>query len=72
MIEFEEQPPMTEAAKLISMARYLARNAVKERLRDCGIRPLEVEPSEIRRATDIYRMVRKAELIAEAKAILSR
>jgi N-dimethylarginine dimethylaminohydrolase len=43
---------MTEAAKLISMARYLARNAVKERLRDCGIRPIEVEPSEIRKATD--------------------
>jgi hypothetical protein len=63
---------MTEAAKLISMARYLARNAVKERLRDCGIRPIEVEPSEIRKATDIYLMVRRVELIEKAKAILSR
>jgi hypothetical protein len=54
------------------MARYLARNAVKERLRDCGIRPIEVEPSEIRKATDIYLMVRRVELIEKAKAILSR
>ncbi len=63
---------MTDAAKLMAMARYLARKAVKERLWAKGIRTLEVDPSEINRATDIYLMVHKVELIAEAKAILSR
>ncbi len=61
---------MTEGAKLITMARYLARRAVKEHLQANGIRPLEIEPSEINKATDAYLQVRKAELIAEAKPIL--
>jgi hypothetical protein len=60
---------MTEAAKLITMARYLARKAVKEHLQACGIR---LEPSELRRATDAYLEMRRTELIAEAKAILCR
>jgi hypothetical protein len=63
---------MTEAEKLMTMARYLARKAVIDRLRDRGIKPQMIEASELNRATDIYLMVRRAELIAEAKAILSR
>jgi hypothetical protein len=38
---------MTEAAKLITMARYLARKAIKDHLRDCGIKPQMIEASEI-------------------------
>jgi hypothetical protein len=60
---------MTEAAKLITMARYLARKRVKEHLQACGIK---LEASEINRAADAYLEFRRAELIAEAKAILSR
>jgi hypothetical protein len=73
MIEcwFMEQP-MTDAAKLITMARYLARRAVREHLQACGIKPQTIEASEITKATDAYLMARRAELIAEAKAILCR
>jgi hypothetical protein len=63
---------MTEQAKLITLAKWLARKRVKEHLQANGIRPLEFEPSEINRAVDALLEVRKAELIAEAKAILCR
>jgi hypothetical protein len=63
---------MTSEAKVMTMALCLARQAVKERLRDCGIRTIEVEPSELRKATDVYLEVRRAELIEEAKAMLCR
>jgi hypothetical protein len=63
---------MTEAAKLITMARYLARKRIKERLRDCGMRPQMFEALELRKVTDAYLEARKAEFIAEAKAILHR
>jgi hypothetical protein len=61
-----------EAARLITLARYLARRAVKERLQACGIKLQMIEASEISKATDAYLRVRKAELIAEAKLRLSR
>jgi hypothetical protein len=60
---------MTDVAKLMTLAKWLARKRVKERLQACGIR---LEPSELRRATDAYLEMRRAELIAEAKAILHR
>ncbi len=60
---------MTEAAKLITMARYLARKRIKEHLQACGIK---LQPAEINRAADAYLEFRKAELIEKAKAILSR
>lgn len=63
---------MTEAARLAGLARYLARKTVMDHLRNKGIRWLELEPSEIRRWTDVILMVRKAELIAKAQAILDR
>ena len=69
---FVEQPPMTTEARLITMARYLARKAIRDHLRANGIRTLELEPAELRRATDIYLEVRRAELIVEARAILCR
>jgi hypothetical protein len=63
---------MNEAGRLITMAKYLARQAVKQHLQDRGIKPLTVEHSEINRAMDAYLLARKAELIAEAKRILTR
>jgi uncharacterized protein (DUF934 family) len=59
---------MTEAAKLITLAKWLARKRVKERLQACGIK---LEPAD-NRAADAYLELRRTELIAEAKAILSR
>jgi hypothetical protein len=50
----------------------LARRAVREHLQACGIKPQTIEASEITKATDAYLMARRAELIAEAKAILFR
>jgi hypothetical protein len=60
---------MTEAAKLITLAKWLTCKRVKERLQACGIK---LEPAELNRAADAYLELRKAELIAEAKAMLSR
>jgi hypothetical protein len=61
---------MTEAAKLMTMARYLARKAIKAHLQANGMRPLMFEPAELTKAADALLEVRKAELVAEAKAIL--
>jgi len=63
---------MTEAAKLATLAHYLARKAVKEQLRARGFRPESFEPSVISVATRAYLQAHLVELIAEAKAILSR
>jgi hypothetical protein len=59
--------PMADAAKLMTMARYIARKRVKEHLQARGIKPQVIEPSEINKAADAYLQVRGAELIAEAK-----
>lgn len=63
---------MTEAFKLIALARYLAHNAVREHLRNRGIRLMEVDTAELRRATEALLEVRKAELITQAQAMLRR
>jgi hypothetical protein len=62
---------MTEAARLIVMARWLARKAIKDRLQARGIRPMMFETAEITKAADALLEVRKGELIAEAKLWLS-
>jgi hypothetical protein len=59
---------MTDAAKLITLARYLARKRIKEHLQARGIRPQIFEASEITKAANALLEVRKAELVAEAKA----
>jgi hypothetical protein len=63
---------MTEVAKLITLARYLARRKLKEALQANGIRPQTLEPSEMNRAIDALLIARRAELIAEAKAVLCK
>jgi N-dimethylarginine dimethylaminohydrolase len=67
---FVEPTLMTDAAKLITMARYLARKRIKEHLQARGIRPLEFEPAEITKATDALLECRRAELIREGKVRL--
>ena len=63
---------MTEAAKLITLARFIARRKVKEAMRANGIKPLEMEPSEINRAANVLLEYCRMELLAEARTMLSR
>jgi hypothetical protein len=56
---------------VMTMARYIARKRVKDELRARGLR-LQHFPADIQRAAQAYLEVRKAELIAEAKAILTQ
>jgi NAD(P)-dependent dehydrogenase (short-subunit alcohol dehydrogenase family) len=65
------KPPI-HPSKLITMARYLARKAVKDGLRANGLRPEYVEPATISRAAGAYLRVSKEELIEQAKAILTQ
>ena len=53
-----------------AIARWLARKAIKERLRRSGARMVDVEPADITRAANELLCSNGAELIAEAKAIL--
>jgi hypothetical protein len=57
-------------AKLITMASYLARKAVKDELRANGIGPEYIASAAISRAAGAYLPVSKEELIAKAKVIL--
>jgi hypothetical protein len=57
--------------RVMTMARYLARKRVKAELRARGLR-LEHFPCDIQRAAQAYLARRGAELIAEAKAILTQ
>jgi hypothetical protein len=58
----------TQAAMaLITMARWLARKKIKEKLRASGVRPDCIEPSEIAAATNVYFMKHRDELISEAQ-----
>jgi hypothetical protein len=55
--------------RVMTMARYLARNRVKDELRARGLR-LDHFPCDIQRMAQAYLACRGAELIEEAKAIL--
>ena len=59
-------------AQLMTMARYIARRKLKEHLQRNGIRPQTLEPQEINRLVDALLMARRAELIAEARALFCR
>jgi hypothetical protein len=63
---------MTEQARLSMMAHYVARKTVMDHLRNAGIRWLDLEPAEIRKATDALLEIRRAEFIRQAQAILAR
>ena len=60
-----------ERAMVATMARSLARKAVKDHLRANGVRLWEIEPADLNRAANAYLLERKAELMAEAKIALS-
>ena len=42
--------PMTEQAKVITMARYIVRRRIMEELRASGVKLQEIEPEDISRA----------------------
>ena len=63
---------MTDAAKLVTLAHYIARRRIRERLRDHGFRPQDFEASELAIASRAYLQAHLAELIAEARRLLSR
>ena len=62
---------MNEAAKLMTMAHYIARRKVKQHLRDHGLRTLDFEASELAIASRAYLQAHLAELLAEAKGRLT-
>jgi hypothetical protein len=53
---------------VMTLARWLAKNAVKQELRAMGRRPENAEPSEIGAAANAYFAQHRDELIAEARA----
>jgi hypothetical protein len=63
---------MNRTAALITLAQCIARRAVKNRLRACGIKPATLLPRDIDKAAAELLKARRAELFAEARAILSR
>jgi hypothetical protein len=63
---------MIEAAKLMTLARYLARKRVKEHLQAKGFRIQNFEPLAISVATKAYLDRHLGELIAEAKLRLCK
>jgi len=56
---------------MVTMARYLARTKLKAEPRANGIRIQEIEPADFQRAANAYLLIRRAELMAEAKSALS-
>jgi hypothetical protein len=63
---------LRQQAMVVTMARFLARKAIKEHLRANGIRTWDIEPAELNRAASAYLEVRRVELMAEAKAVICR
>ena len=63
---------MNEQAKTMTMARYLARKAIKEEWRAQRKHWLWVEHSELVRAADAYVAEHQAELIEKAKTWLCK
>jgi hypothetical protein len=62
---------MTDTAmqpQVITLARWLAKKAIKAELRATGCRPEYAEASEIAKAANVYFAEHRNELIAEAKA----
>jgi hypothetical protein len=60
----------SDAAKIMTMARYVARRTVKNHLLAKGIKPQTLEPMELNKLIDALLIAKRTELIAEAKARL--
>jgi len=63
-------PRITQERELATMARYLARKAIKEQLRRAGVGMLDVEPADITKAADDLLRTNGAELVERARAML--
>jgi hypothetical protein len=56
------------APEVITLARWLARKAIKTQLKAAGLRPEYIEVREIGAAANAYFIRHKEKLIAEARA----
>jgi hypothetical protein len=63
MVEASESLPKYPSYVLITLARQSARNAVKQQLRDQGLRPQYMRTSEINRIADDYLRANARELL---------
>ena len=64
--------PMTEQAKVITMARYIVRRRIMEELRASGVKLQEIEPKDIGRAVQQYPDACKTDLVSKAQAGLCK
>jgi hypothetical protein len=55
------------APEVITLARWLARKAIKTELKAAGLRPEYIEVREISAAANVYFMEHREKLIAEAR-----
>jgi hypothetical protein len=65
-------PRITPERELAGMARWVARKAIRERIRRAGVQPHMMEPSDIIRAADDLLRSNGAELVERAKLMLKR
>ena len=63
---------MIQSAELMTLVRYLAKKRVKQQLEAKGFRLRDFEPLAFAAATKAYLEQHLSELVAEAKARLSR
>ena len=66
MVEATQSLPKYPSYVLITLARQSERNAVKQQLRDQGLRPQYMRASEINRAADLYFKQHARELLEVA------
>src|SRR5262249_31531163 len=66
MVEATQSLPPHLSYVLITLARQSARNAVKQQLRDQGLKPQYMRASEINRAADLYPKEQARALLEEA------
>ena len=55
------------APHVITLARWLARKAIKTELKAAGLRPEYIEVSEIAKAANVYFALHREDLIEEAR-----
>jgi hypothetical protein len=57
---------------LETLARWLAKKAVKQELKAMGRRPLLIDPVELQKATNLYLVENRGRLREEARLILNQ
>jgi len=68
----DEANPRLHSAHVFTLARWLARKAVKAEWRDQGLRLQSIEPGELNSAAAAYLEEHRGDLFAQARAYLER